>query len=75
LPAWPVSEYAYVDQMPIDSPCTKICTLHPLLRICIGCGRDLAEIERWSQLSAHERTAVMTTARLRLTELSRDPSA
>jgi predicted Fe-S protein YdhL (DUF1289 family) len=45
------------------------------LRICIGCGRDLAEIERWSQLSAHERAAVMTTARLRLGELSRDPSA
>jgi predicted Fe-S protein YdhL (DUF1289 family) len=45
------------------------------LRICIGCGCDLAEIERWSQLSAHERAAVMITARLRLTELSRDPSA
>jgi predicted Fe-S protein YdhL (DUF1289 family) len=57
--------------MPIETPCTKICTLHPTLHICIGCGRDLTEIERWSRLSAQERVAVMGVARQRLTQLSR----
>jgi uncharacterized protein len=61
--------------MLIDSPCTKICTLHPTLRICIGCGRDLTEIERWSQLSAHERAAVMGAARERLALMSRTSPA
>jgi predicted Fe-S protein YdhL (DUF1289 family) len=61
--------------MPIETPCTKICTLHPTLHICIGCGRDLTEIERWSQFSAHERAAVMSAARQRLSQLSRTAPA
>jgi uncharacterized protein len=56
--------------MAIETPCINICTLHPDLRICIGCGRDLGEIERWSQFSPHERTAVMKAARNRLIQLS-----
>jgi predicted Fe-S protein YdhL (DUF1289 family) len=66
---------AYVRAMPIETPCTKICTLHPTLRICIGCGRDVGEIARWSQLSASERVSVMGAARQRLALISRTPSA
>jgi len=29
------------------SPCAKICTLDPVSGLCSGCGRSLAEIERW----------------------------
>jgi predicted Fe-S protein YdhL (DUF1289 family) len=60
--------------MQIETPCTKICTLHPALQICIGCGRDLSEIARWSELSASERAQLMGVARRRLAQISRpDP--
>jgi len=51
---------------PIDTPCTKICTLDPARQICIGCGRNLAEIEQWPRLSTGERRHLMTVARERL---------
>ena len=50
----------------IDTPCTKICTLDPAQQICIGCGRNLDEIERWSRLSSEERIRLMAVARERL---------
>ena len=40
--------------LPIDSPCTKVCTLHPRVPVCTGCGRNLSEIERWATLSRDE---------------------
>jgi uncharacterized protein len=61
--------------MAIETPCVKICTLDPALRICTGCGRDLAEIARWSQYSPHERTQVMGRARQRLALLPPTPQA
>ena len=61
--------------MPIDTPCIKICTLHPTLGICIGCGRDLAEIERWPRLTARERATLMDVARERLVVVSCTPTA
>jgi predicted Fe-S protein YdhL (DUF1289 family) len=60
--------------MQIETPCTRICTLHPALQICIGCGRDLSEIARWSQLSASERAQLTGVARRRLAQIARpDP--
>ncbi|MCH1531545.1 MAG: DUF1289 domain-containing protein, partial [Planktomarina temperata] len=35
----------------IDSPCIKLCSIHPGERICIGCYRSIEEIGSWSQLS------------------------
>jgi len=61
--------------MPIETPCTKICTLHPTLQICVGCGRNLSEIARWSQLSASERAHLMGVARQRLAGVARPASA
>jgi uncharacterized protein len=43
----------------IESPCVKICVIHPVERICAGCLRTIDEIAVWSRLSAAERTAVM----------------
>lgn len=43
----------------IESPCQKICLIHPEAAICIGCYRTREEIALWSRLSADARAAVM----------------
>ena len=42
----------------VDSPCIKICVLHPVDRVCIGCYRTLDEIASWSAMSAFERARI-----------------
>lgn len=43
----------------IDSPCVKICAIHPEARLCIGCHRTIEEIASWSRLTADQRIAIM----------------
>ncbi|APX23942.1 MAG: DUF1289 domain-containing protein [Rhodobacteraceae bacterium] len=43
----------------IESPCIKICVIHPEARLCTGCLRSIDEITQWSRMSAEERRAVM----------------
>jgi uncharacterized protein len=43
----------------IESPCVKICVVHPEARICIGCHRTTDEIARWGQMAPAERRAIM----------------
>lgn len=43
----------------IDSPCVKICTIHPVERLCVGCLRSIDEIGRWGRMTPEERRAVM----------------
>jgi predicted Fe-S protein YdhL (DUF1289 family) len=43
----------------IESPCIKVCVVHPEERICVGCLRSIDEIARWSRMSAEERAAVI----------------
>jgi predicted Fe-S protein YdhL (DUF1289 family) len=43
----------------IDSPCIKICVIHPEAKICIGCHRSGDEIAIWSRLSPEARRALM----------------
>jgi len=43
----------------VDSPCVKLCTIHPTARICIGCMRTIDEIAGWSRLTAEDRHAIM----------------
>jgi len=43
----------------IDSPCVKICVIHPQARICIGCYRTGDEIAAWSRLTHEARASVM----------------
>jgi predicted Fe-S protein YdhL (DUF1289 family) len=43
----------------IDSPCVKLCTIHPEARLCVGCLRSIDEIGSWSRLSPDERKAIM----------------
>ncbi|WP_342778621.1 DUF1289 domain-containing protein [Phreatobacter stygius] len=54
----------------IETPCVKICVIHPTAGICEGCGRTLAEIGGWLTLSADDRRRVMATLPARLSQLS-----
>ena len=43
----------------IESPCVKICTIHPETRLCIGCHRTAGEICEWSRLTPERRREIM----------------
>jgi predicted Fe-S protein YdhL (DUF1289 family) len=43
----------------IESPCVKLCTIHPETRLCLGCARSLDEIAGWSRMTPEARRAVM----------------
>lgn len=43
----------------VESPCVKICIIHPEARLCTGCLRTLDEIAGWSRMGAAERRAVI----------------
>ncbi|SDE04684.1 DUF1289 domain-containing protein [Limimaricola pyoseonensis] len=43
----------------IESPCVKLCTIHPETRLCLGCARSIDEIAGWGRMSPEERRRVM----------------
>jgi predicted Fe-S protein YdhL (DUF1289 family) len=43
----------------ISSPCTKICTIDPRSKLCLGCGRTLTEIAEWASLPESARLRIM----------------
>ena len=43
----------------VESPCVRICVVHPEARICTGCNRTMDEIRLWSKMSPEERREVM----------------
>ncbi|GHC09401.1 hypothetical protein GCM10007291_01900 [Gemmobacter nanjingensis] len=43
----------------VDSPCVKICVIHPEARLCVGCYRSIDEIGAWSRMTPEARRAVM----------------
>ncbi|MCY4334497.1 MAG: DUF1289 domain-containing protein [Litoreibacter sp.] len=43
----------------VESPCIKICVIHPAERLCTGCLRSIDEITVWSKLSPEARRAIM----------------
>ncbi len=45
----------------IESPCVRLCVIHPVERICTGCLRSIEEITDWSRMSADQRRALMNT--------------
>jgi uncharacterized protein len=44
---------------PIESPCNKVCVIDAASGLCIGCGRTLAEIGGWINMTADARRRVM----------------
>jgi predicted Fe-S protein YdhL (DUF1289 family) len=43
----------------VESPCVKICVLHPTAGLCVGCLRTADEIAAWSTLTPEARRAIM----------------
>ena len=37
----------------ISTPCVKICVVDPVLALCVGCGRSVAEIAAWRARRCH----------------------
>ena len=53
----------------LDSPCVKLCVVHPEERICLGCLRTIEEISHWSRLSPEARAEIMADLPLRAPRL------
>jgi hypothetical protein len=43
----------------VETPCVNICLLDTETGLCVGCGRSIEEIARWSAMSDTERRAIM----------------
>jgi uncharacterized protein len=50
----------------IESPCVNNCTLDARSGLCLGCGRSIDEIARWTAMSATERASVISELSARL---------
>jgi uncharacterized protein len=57
----------------IESPCQRLCSVHPTARICEGCGRTLAEIGGWLSMTPEQRRRVMAELPARLKALGTSP--
>lgn len=55
----------------IESPCVKICVIHPGEGLCVGCLRTLDEIARWSAMTGDQRRDVMADLPARAPRLAR----
>lgn len=55
----------------VQSPCVKLCVVHPEERICVGCFRSIDEISSWSRLTPAERTAIMAELPARAPRLAK----
>ena len=55
----------------IESPCIRLCVIHPESRLCTGCLRTIEEITAWSRFSPEERRSIMAALPSRTVQLSR----
>lgn len=55
----------------IESPCVKICVVHPESRLCTGCLRTIDEIGAWSRMSPEARRTVMAELPSRAGQLTK----
>lgn len=59
-----------IEYVPIvESPCVSICVMDEATGWCIGCGRTLDEIARWSGTDQADRDAVMAELPARMEKL------
>ena len=55
----------------IESPCVKICVIHPSERLCTGCYRTIEEISAWSRLPQIERDKIINELPERASKLKK----
>lgn len=49
----------------VESPCIKVCVIHPETRLCTGCLRSIDEITDWGRMTPEARRAVMAELAVR----------
>ncbi len=55
------------------SPCVNVCALHPVSKLCVGCGRTGDEIAAWARLGDEGRAAVMAELPARMAAIAPPP--
>ena len=55
----------------IESPCIRVCVVHPEARLCTGCLRSIDEITIWTRMTPEARRAVIDALPARRAELHR----
>lgn len=50
----------------METPCIDVCEMDTVSGLCVGCGRTLEEIARWSVMSGEERRAIMAELAARI---------
>lgn len=53
----------------METPCKNICQMDRVRGLCTGCGRTLAEIGAWRDMTDAERRAVMASLDERMRRL------
>ncbi|MCV0394885.1 MAG: DUF1289 domain-containing protein [Rhizobiaceae bacterium] len=43
----------------VDSPCIRVCRQDRAAGFCVGCGRTVMEVFRWSEFSEEDRTVIL----------------
>jgi predicted Fe-S protein YdhL (DUF1289 family) len=56
-----------------ETPCVAVCLMDPKTSLCLGCGRTLQEIARWSRMERAERLSIMSTLRRRMLDAGLTP--
>jgi uncharacterized protein len=54
----------------VESPCVKLCVIHPEERLCVGCYRTIDEIAVWSQMTPAARAEVVADLAARAPRLA-----
>jgi len=52
--------------MAIKSPCNSVCRIDHRSGFCIGCGRDLSEIQEWPDATDNRRRQILLVLPQRL---------
>lgn len=55
----------------VQSPCSKICVIHPEERLCVGCLRTIDEIAHWGRMTAGERQVIIADLPARAPRLAK----
>lgn len=55
-----------------ESPCSKVCVLDPVAKVCLGCYRTVEEIAGWANYLDREKWAILNALPARRVSYNRD---
>ena len=53
----------------METPCVQVCVMDPASGLCIGCGRNTAEIGSWMALPPGQRREIMAALPQRMSSI------